>query len=509
MKESILFVDDEESILEIAKEFFEQKEYQVFTASNGFEALKVLEAEKIDCCFTDLNMPEMDGLSLAESIRQQDNSLPVVIMTGYPSLENTLQTLKNGVVDFLIKPVNLNQMELCLKRILRERELFISNVLLKKEIENKKKLEALNRELSNKVDDLSRLNHIMTEFTGGVSAEDVFTKLLNMAVEITHGDASLLYLINEEEILSSPAIFYSSEKGSMLESENIPLEMINEVAKKITPLLISENKNIFPEAIKSVIINPLVIKDKTFGVLLTAVLDSDFLFTEKELFYISFMAQKASYAIENLALYENIYDNLFSTLYAFVTAIEARDHYTSLHSKRVSALAVILGKELGCSNEELDVLHFAGLLHDIGKIGVRDGVLLKKDKLTDEEFEEIKKHPSIGATIVGKLGLWNREESIIKYHHERYDGCGYPEGLKKNEIPYLARITSVVDAYDAMASDRAYRKKLPMDMIIQNIEQGMGSQFDPEIAKVFLDLIKQKNFLDHPDLTSKPTDVPG
>jgi putative nucleotidyltransferase with HDIG domain len=494
-KQTILFVDDEESILEIAKEFFEQKNYEVFTAGNGIKAIELINREKIDCCFTDINMPEMDGLELAEEIRKKDNTLPVVIMTGYPSLENTLQTLKNGVVDFLIKPINLNQMELCLKRVLRERELFINNVLLKKEVENKKRIEELNAQLYKKVDELTRLNKIMTEFTGGYSSEDVFRKLLDMAVEISGGDASALYIVNGNKEFHN--FFVSTEKGSFLKKYRIPSSIINETAEGGLPVLFSgkTDEKLIPKEIKSLMLTPLKIREKTFAVIATSVFDSDLSFGEKELFYISFMCQKAAYAIENLALYENIYDNLFSTLYAFVTAIEARDNYTSLHSKRVAALAVRLGKQLGCSEEELDVLHFAGRLHDIGKIGVRDGVLLKNGRLTQDEFEEIKKHPVIGANIVGKLGLWSREESIIRYHHERYDGTGYPEGLKGEDIPYLARITSVVDAYDAMASDRAYRKKLPEAEIFENLEKGAGTQFDPEMVRVFLKMARKEKMI--------------
>ncbi|MGE4518977.1 MAG: HD domain-containing phosphohydrolase [Desulfobacteraceae bacterium] len=498
-KQSILFVDDEESILEIAKEFFEQKNYKVFTAGNGLEAIALLDRERIDCCFTDINMPEMDGLELAEEIRKKDNTLPVVIMTGYPSLENTLQTLKNGVVDFLIKPINLNQMELCLKRVLRERELFINNVLLKKEVENKKRIEQLNVQLSTKVDELTRLNKIMAEFTGGYSSEDVFRKLLDMAVEISGGDASALYIVNDNRDYNN--IFLSSEKGDFLKKYPVPASLIFETAEGGLPVLVAGNSDekLIPCEIKSLMLTPLKIREKTFAVIATGVFDSGISFGEKELFYISFMCQKAAYAIENLALYENIYDNLFSTLYAFVTAIEARDNYTSLHSKRVAALAVKLGKELRCSEEDLDVLHFAGRLHDIGKIGVRDGVLLKNGRLTEDEFEEIKKHPVIGANIVGKLGLWSREEAIIRYHHERYDGTGYPEGLKGEDIPYLARITSVVDAYDAMASDRAYRKKLPESEIFANLEKGSGTQFDPEMVRVFLKIAKKEKKLFNED----------
>lgn len=196
-KEKILVVDDEESILDIVREYFQRKEYHVVTAKNGFEALKILRQEKIDCCFTDINMPEMDGLELAERIRATDNTIPVIVMTAYPSFDNTIQTLKNGVVDFLIKPVNLNQMEICVKRILRERRLFVENILLKKEVESKARLMKLNQELLTKVEELHVLNKIMSDVAAITSSSDVFKWVVDMTMEVAHSDESRFYIINE------------------------------------------------------------------------------------------------------------------------------------------------------------------------------------------------------------------------------------------------------------------------------------------------------------------------
>ncbi|MBT8373783.1 MAG: response regulator, partial [Deltaproteobacteria bacterium] len=178
-KKTILFVDDEESILGITSEYFRRKGYRVVTANNGVEAKKILNQQQVDCCFTDINMPEMNGLELAEHIWVTDNTIPVVIMTAYPSLDNTIRTIQNGVVDFLTKPVNLNQMELCVQRVLSQRQLFIENVLLKKEVESKARLEKLNQELLFKVDELHTLNKIMNVFsTVGISS-DVFRRLVD------------------------------------------------------------------------------------------------------------------------------------------------------------------------------------------------------------------------------------------------------------------------------------------------------------------------------------------
>jgi putative nucleotidyltransferase with HDIG domain len=504
-KKTILFVDDEESILSVSSEYFRRKGYQTLTAKTGVEALEILGQEAVDCCFTDINMPEMNGLELAEKIRSHDNTMPVIVMTGYPSLENTIQTIKNGVVDFLIKPVNLKQMEVSVQRVIQQRKLFVENFLLKKEVESKKRLEQLNQELLYKVEELNILNKIMSKFTSFSSSADVFKRAVDLALEIAHADLTNFYVVNEAsqqpvEVSSSAALSCSqvaspnceTDQGLYLSPSPAGLELsksaiIMEVASDQIPLLISENTSTkdLPQEITSAMFVPLKIREKVFGILTAFVCYSQKRFTEKDLYYLSFLSQSAAHAIENLALYENIYENLFATLYAFVKAVEARDLYTRQHSSRVTGLSLILSQHLGCSKEEQDILNFAGHLHDIGKIGIRDDILLKPGRLTDEEFEKIKDHPVIGANILEQLGLWERERQIIRCHHERFDGAGYPDGLMRQEIPFLARILSVADVYDAMASDRAYRKKMEDEVIIRIINEGGGTQFDPDVVAAF------------------------
>jgi HD-GYP domain-containing protein (c-di-GMP phosphodiesterase class II) len=206
------------------------------------------------------------------------------------------------------------------------------------------------------------------------------------------------------------------------------------------------------------------------------------------------LAEKASFLIENLALYENIYENLFSTLFAFVETIEARDPYTKQHSTRVCSYAMAIAKNMGCSQEEIDELNVSGNLHDIGKIGIPDKILLKPGRLTDEEYEFIKKHPIIGSNIIAHVGMWTAELKIIKHHHERWDGEGYPDGLKATEVPLLSRILAVADTFDALTSDRSYRNRMSDEVAAGIVEQNAGSQFDPDIVKVFLELFHQGTF---------------
>ena len=169
--------------------------------------------------------------------------------------------------------------------------------------------------------------------------------------------------------------------------------------------------------------------------------------------------------------------------------VEAKDSYTRGHSDRVSEYSVLIGKYMGLQEEDLNTLRIGGLFHDIGKIGVPDSILLKTDKLTDDEYSEIKNHPTIGAHILSTATIFKNLIPIVKHHHEKYDGTGYPGKLKGEEIPFFARIAAVADTFDAMTSKRSYRDPLPLDVVISEFERCKGTQFDPKIADVFLDIL--------------------
>ena len=169
--------------------------------------------------------------------------------------------------------------------------------------------------------------------------------------------------------------------------------------------------------------------------------------------------------------------------------VEAKDPYTRGHSDRVSEYSVLIGEKLGLTDDDIKTLRVGGLFHDIGKIGIPDSILLKESKLTDDEYSEIKNHPSIGAHILCNAEVFQDIIPIVKHHHERYDGKGYPSQLKGTDIPYLARITAVADAFDAMTSKRTYRNSMPIDIVRSEIEKNLGTQFDSEIGKIFLNIL--------------------
>ncbi|MBI1784169.1 HD domain-containing protein, partial [Candidatus Sumerlaeota bacterium] len=234
---------------------------------------------------------------------------------------------------------------------------------------------------------------------------------------------------------------------------------------------------------------PLLIAGEIFGVLnLTDKPDrSDFNQEEEQI--IQVLVDKAGTKLENQALYEGIYANLIDTLNSLVTTIEAKDPYTRKHSHRVAEYAMTIARHLKISEEEIELIEFASMLHDIGKIGVRDEILTKPGKLTDAEYEAIKAHVTIGEKIVEPLGLTPAERSIIRNHHERFDGKGYPDRLKGEEIPFLTRVVSVADAFDAITSSRPYRKALTADEAVAEFKKLKGLQFDPVAAEAAIEAI--------------------
>ena len=188
----------------------------------------------------------------------------------------------------------------------------------------------------------------------------------------------------------------------------------------------------------------------------------------------------------------------FQAITAIAKTVDAKDTYTRQHSTRVARYSREIAIRSGLfEGEEIDIIYRTALLHDIGKIGIPDSILNKPARLTDEEFKKMKEHTTIGAQILKDVTLIKDVDKGAKYHHERYDGKGYPQGLKGEEIPIVARIVGVADAYDAMTSDRAYRKRLPEEVVRGELEKGRGAQFDPVFCDIMLGIMDDK--IEFPD----------
>ena len=190
---------------------------------------------------------------------------------------------------------------------------------------------------------------------------------------------------------------------------------------------------------------------------------------------------------------ENQFEKEYSeNIQSWRATMKAKDEYTLGHLDRVSDLAVLIGEKIGLSQQELQTLKIGALFHDIGKLEIADSILTKETKLSDDEFMKIKQHPAIGVKIIENKTVFKDVIPIVKYHHERYDGRGYPENLAGENIPLLARITTVADAFDAMNSKRTYRNNLDIETIKEEFRKNRGTQFDPKIDDIFLDILENE-----------------
>jgi HD-GYP domain-containing protein (c-di-GMP phosphodiesterase class II) len=222
------------------------------------------------------------------------------------------------------------------------------------------------------------------------------------------------------------------------------------------------------------------------------------LFTKKNVDLMGGLSDNIGIALQNAKLYQNLRDMFISTIKSLVRAIDAKDQYTSGHSERVMEYSLAVAKEMELSEEETENLKLSSLLHDVGKIGIREKVLLKKGALTDKERGQMQEHPAIGKNIVETINDSARIINGIVEHHEKYGGGGYPANLKGNKISLYGRIIAIADVYDALTTKRPYHGKLSGKEAFFEILNGSGTHFDPSVIKAFI-----RSFSHHPDVWAK------
>ena len=345
---------------------------------------------------------------------------------------------------------------------------------------------------------LSNVFILGREIVSNIDMQSLVDKFLAIASDGTESDVASLFLLREND---AQPYFYrlltsSGDRAFAPGSEDGYTDLIKAVRhdekfRMIANLETSEFKlgemHKIPDMIlRDTIAMPLKPRDKLLGIMQVANKRGNFSYRPEDLDLLKILGSQVGFVIQNADLFNNLQRAYIDTLSALTSAIDAKDSYTRGHSERVTELSLRLAEEIGLAGEEIEKIKLGGLLHDIGKIGIPEGILNKPGRLNDEEFEIIKSHPDLGLHILGKVEFLESIVPIIRHHHERYDGKGYPDGLKGEVIPLLARVVSVVDTFDAMTTDRPYRKAMTLDEALKEIERCSGSQFDPEIAAHFI-----------------------
>jgi len=473
MQDKILVVDDDPGIRSTLSELLEELGYQAPTASDGLEAVGLLDSGPYLCVLTDIMMPNMTGLELIKKIKAHNVSTPVIVITGYASLEIAIDAMKSGASDFLSKPFKIKQIELILNKVKREKQILEENKRFADELQLHRLIDNLVGQIEDKSQEITSLQAISERITNLKGIRDLVAAVEDVTSELLDDSEVCFYPLNRKtEKLINP------NGGPEQDLED---GLINgTVISRINP----DSSGIHAYDITF----PFMIEGQLFGALKVL---SHRIFEDNEKDKIAYLLQRTAERMENIALYEGLYENILSTLKSMAMILDARDPHTSQHSTRVTSLSTTLGKHLDLTEDDMDILYIAASLHDIGKVGIPDSILLKTGKLTNEEFDVIKKHPDLGADIIKPITPMLKETYIIRHHHERYDGKGYPAGLIGEEIPLLSRIIALADAFDAMTSDRPYRKGLSFDKAYQEILRCKGTQFDPDITDVFLEHISE------------------
>ncbi|MFC1549366.1 HD domain-containing phosphohydrolase [Nitrospirota bacterium] len=358
-----------------------------------------------------------------------------------------------------------------------------------------KEVKSKNVELEIMVDRLKRINEIGRVLTSTIDYEELLKVILKTAAATIKADTASIYVSRGKEKRS--AFVYDSSVG--LARSELPAADINphysEIFSEGRQILLNEESPGKPERAMCHIGGPLRMKGKIIGGMMLSKRSDGALYTHDDLEIMDTISNHAIVSLENAWLYETVKSNYFGTIQSLVNALEASDRYTKGHSERVRALVIELAKFIGLDPRELEILEHAAILHDIGKIGIDTAVLNKEDELTTTEFSLIRAHPIIGDEILGPIGTLQGVRTTILQHHERYDGKGYPYGISGEEITLKARLLAVIDTFDAMVTDRPYRKSLSFDAVLDELRKGSGTQFDPVVLNAFLEMIKDREGL--------------
>jgi len=349
-------------------------------------------------------------------------------------------------------------------------------------------------EMEKRLKHMAAIGIVAKTVSSYLDPKEQLSSLLEMAAALMRADGGLIML--KDAMFQELRIEATSGDANIFENEEDLKKATEWVCKNAKCLLLRKGlrDHRFPGLalkVQSCIIAPLAVREKVIGIIGIGTNSKEETYSREDVEMFGNFASQAAVSIENTQLYDKLQDTYIGTIGALAAAIEARDPYTVGHSARVTQYSVAIAQELGLSSQEVEEIRLAGLLHDLGKIGVPDSVLNKPGRLSDEEYQAIRMHPALSMKILEPLPHLANLMPIIYHHHERYNGHGYIDGKAGEDIPLGARIIAVADAYEAMTSDRPYRKALSREEAVSELKRNAGTQFDPKVVDAFLRLLEK------------------
>lgn len=501
----VLVVDDEKFIRDILADFLGMEGYEVRTAEDGVAALHEISRQAYDVVISDLKMPKMGGIELLDEIAKRSPNVLTVIMTGFGTVETAIDAMKRGAYDYVLKPFKVEEVVHIIQRALEKQRLSAENLRLREAVSLYKVSEAI---------------------AASLSLDEVMATVCDTALHEIRADLVSTWLDDGEGGFFERNRLVAPPRGSVLPPPFDPLapdaparpeptvanaETTQPIINEVDPESVRAHLSVDPTLLEhggrgarffregqgkptqSVMAVPLRAggqSPRLIGWILAASFTPGRRFDEGQRKLLSIVGSRAAAAIDNARLYEDLKATFKQTIQGLARALDQLDRYTAGHSDRVAMYATMLAIKLELPAELVEIVRQSALMHDIGKIGCVLN-LNKPGKLTTEDYEMFKKHPTFGRDILEPIKFLQPLIPGVHLHHERWDAKGYPLGLGGNDIPLIARIVAVADTYDAMTSDRAYRRALPHEVAVAEIQRCSGSQFDVNVAYAFLEAIEE------------------
>ncbi len=465
-KPRILVVDDERFIREVLADFLVMEGYFVRTADDGEAAISELSLNAFDVVLTDLKMPKVGGLELLEHLKHEHPQTLTIMMTGFGTVETAIDAMKSGAYDYVLKPFKTAEILQVVDRAISKRRLEAENLRLREAVSLYKVSEAISASLS---------------------MDEVVQTICASTISDAHADVVTTWLDDGEGGFAERGFATAQDGpalGSYLRIDAVSGRLAQERDIVVRDDAARELFDATPRPVHATAVVPLRVRDGLIGWVCAVSTTEGKVFDEGQRKLLTIVASRAAAAIDNARLYDNLQATFRQTIQSLARTIDKMDRYTAGHSERVARYAERLARSLGMDEGQVEVVRQAALMHDIGKVGCVMN-LNKPGKLTHDEYQIFKRHPVYGKDILDPIQFLQPVIPGVHLHHERWDGKGYPLGLEGDSIPLIARIISVADTYDAMTSNRAYRRALPHEVTVDELARCKRSQFDPDVVGVF------------------------
>jgi len=490
----VLIVDDEPKICKMLAAALGRQAYSIETCHDAAAALDRFKSDPFDVVISDLRMPGVNGFEFIQRIKDLSPATPVLAITGHATTETAVRAIQCGADDFIPKPFDIGQVRKLVEAAVRNR-VAIEEAEAAAEAREPSPAEALvqaNARLQDRVAELLCVHEATQTLIGDLRLDSLLESALATVASLTGARAVAIFLVErgrEELALAARRGGRQATPGKNL---------ANWVATHKVPLLIPSLKeqSDFQELARSdgyedgsFLLVPLGAHGQTTGVVWAAERNGGQPFDERHLRMLVDLGPHLALAIENAAHVARVGESAFAALCTLAHSLEERDQYLSGHSSRVAEYAARLARELELSPGAIQTIRQAALIHDIGRLAVSDSILNRSGPLDPREREEVQKHPVIGERAIAAMPELEHTRPIVRGHHERWDGSGYPDQLRGREIDPLARILAIAEAYDAMTSPRPHRPAKSPREALEELTAAAGTQFDPDLVGPFCQAI--------------------